>query len=47
MPKTIKLESHLESQELESLYRKAHDPVERSHYQIIWLISMGKTTTLK
>jgi transposase len=30
---------------LESLYRKAHDPVERSHYQIIWLISMGKTTT--
>ena len=45
MPKTIKLEPHLGSEELEGLYRKAHDPVERSHYQIIWLISMGKTTT--
>ena len=45
MPKTIKLESHLSSEELESRYRKAHDPVERSHYQIVWLISEGKTTT--
>ncbi len=45
MPKTIKLESHLESKELENFYRKAHDPVARSHYQIVWLISEGKTTT--
>ena len=44
MPKTIKLEPHLESQELENRYRKAHDPVLRSHYQILWLISEGKTT---
>jgi hypothetical protein len=44
MPKTIKLESHLSSEELEYRYRKAHDPVLRSHYQIIWLISEGKTT---
>jgi len=44
MPKTIKLESHLSSEELEHRYRKAHDPVLRSHYQIIWLISEGKTT---
>src|SRR5215204_4073155 len=35
MPKTIKLESHLSSEELEYRYRKAHDPVLRSHYQII------------
>jgi len=45
MPKTIKLESHLSSKELEHLYRKAHDPVLRSHYQILWLISEGKTTS--
>ena len=45
MPKTIKLESHLTSEELENRYRKAHDPVLRSHYQILWLISEGRTTT--
>ena len=45
MPKTIKLVPHLGSEELEERYRKAHDPVERSHYQILWLISQGKTTT--
>ena len=44
MPKTIKLEPHLNSKELENRYRKAHDPVERSHLQILWLISEGKTT---
>jgi len=45
MPKTIKLEPHLDSKELENRYRKAHDPVQRSHYQILWLISEGKSTT--
>jgi transposase len=45
MPKTIKLEPYLNSKELENRYRKAHDPVLRSHYQILWLIGEGKTTT--
>lgn len=45
MPKTIKRESHLSSEELENHYRKAHDPVLRSYCQIIWLISEGKPTT--
>lgn len=45
MPKTIRLESHLSSEELENRYRKAKDPVERSHYQILWLIAEGKRTT--
>jgi hypothetical protein len=45
MPKTIKLKPHLNSKELERRYRKAHDPVLRSHYQILWLIGQGKTTT--
>jgi hypothetical protein len=44
MPKKIKLEPHLSSEELENCYRKAKDPVLRSHYQIIWLISEGKIT---
>ena len=44
MPKIIKLELHLSSEELENRYRKAKDPVLRSHYQILWLISEGKTT---
>ncbi len=44
MPKKIKLEPHLSSEELENRYRKAHDPVLRSHYQILWLISEGNTT---
>ena len=44
MPKAIKPEPHLNSKELENRYRKAHDPVERGHYQILWLISEGKTT---
>jgi transposase len=45
MPKTIKIIPYLGSEELEYRYRKAHDPVLRSHYQILWLISEGKTTT--
>jgi transposase len=45
MPKKIKLEPHRDSKELENRYRKAKDPVLRSHHQIVWLISEGKTTT--
>jgi transposase len=30
---------------LENRYRKARDPVLRSHYQILWLIGSGNTTT--
>ena len=44
MPKTIKIVPHLGSEELEHRYRKARDPVLRSHYQILWLISEGNTT---
>jgi transposase len=31
-------------EELERRYRQAKDPVERSHYQIIWLLAQGKPT---
>jgi transposase len=44
MPKKIKLEPYLSTAELENRYREARDPVERSHYHIVWLIAQGKTT---
>jgi transposase len=44
MPKRLHLEEHFSAQELEERYRKARDPVERSHYQIVWLLAQGKLT---
>jgi hypothetical protein len=45
MPKRLRLKEHLSTEELEDRYRKAHDdPVLRSHYQIVWLLSLGKLT---
>ena len=35
---------HATTEELEHRYRKAKDPVERSHHQIVWLLSEGKRT---
>ncbi len=44
MPKRIQLKEHLRTEELEARYRAARDAVERSHYQIIWLLSQRKLT---
>jgi transposase len=44
MPKRLELSPHASTQELERRYRKAKDPVERSHHQIVWLLSEGRTT---
>src|ERR687897_2304073 len=44
MPKRIELSPHASTIELERLYKKARDPVERSHLQIVWLLSEGKRT---
>lgn len=35
---------HASTEELEHRYRKAKDPVERSHHQIVWLLSEGRST---
>jgi transposase len=43
MPKRIAIAEHLSSKELYRRYREATDVVERSHYQIIWLLATGKT----
>src|SRR5215208_3322477 len=44
MPKRLELLPHASTEELERRYRKAKDPVERSHRQIVWLLSEGRTT---
>ncbi len=38
------MQAHLSSDELEARYRQAKDPIERSHFQIVWLLSQGKST---
>src|SRR5712691_8875496 len=44
MNKPITVQPHLSLEEVEARYRKAKDAVERSHWQIIWLLAQGKTT---
>ena len=44
MPKRLSLEEYLGNEQLERRYREARDPVERSHYQIVWLLARGRTT---
>ncbi len=44
MPKRIRVEDHLTTEELERRYRGRSDGVERTHYQIVWLLSQGKLT---
>lgn len=44
MPKRISIEPHLSLTELEQRYRQAKDAVERSHYQIIWLLASGRSS---
>ncbi len=44
MPKKIRLKGHLSTEELQRCYRGARDPVLRSHYRIVWLLSEGRTT---
>ncbi len=41
MPKRLKLMEHLSLAELEQQYRRAKDPVERSQWQILWLLARG------
>ena len=44
MPKRLKVEGHVQTGELERRYRESRDPVERSQYQIVWLLSQGRLT---
>lgn len=38
------LQPHLSLNELETRYRQAKDAIQRTHYQVIWLLTQGKTT---
>lgn len=44
MPRNLPLKQHHDTDELYRRYRKAKDPVERTHWQIIWLKSQGEAT---
>jgi transposase len=43
MPAHITLHPHLTSSELEQRYRAAKEPNERTWWQILWLLSQGRT----
>jgi len=45
MPKRICLHPILTVQELHVRYRYAHNPVERSRWQFLWLLARGLTAT--
>jgi len=45
MPKRIRLQPYLSDAELHERYRHAHDPVERSRWQFLWLLARGLTAT--
>lgn len=41
MSRRLSLAPHLTTDDLESRYRHSRDPVERSHWQMLWLLSQG------
>jgi transposase len=44
MARRLSVPPHLTLSELEQRYRRAKDPVARSHWQIVWLLSSGTPT---
>jgi transposase len=44
MARPLVVPPHLPVDELERRYRRARDPVERSHWQIVWLLARGEAT---
>ena len=45
MSRHIHLATHLSVAELEQRYRAAHEPHERSWWQMLWLLARGQTAT--
>jgi transposase len=39
----LSLTPHLPTDELESRYRQSRDPVERTHWHLLWLVAQGHT----
>ncbi|MFM2026957.1 MAG: hypothetical protein RLZZ339_1674 [Cyanobacteriota bacterium] len=44
MPKQITIAPHLTEEELYQHYRHSQEATQRTHYQIIWLLTQGKKT---
>jgi len=44
MARPLIVPSHLPVTEIERRYRRARDPVARSHWQIVWLLARGEPT---
>ncbi len=42
MPRYLTVVSHLPPDELAHRYRQAHDPVARTHWHLLWLLSQGR-----
>jgi hypothetical protein len=45
MGRHLHLATHLSVEDLEQRYRAAHEPHERSWWQILWLVAKGQTAT--
>ena len=45
LPRRIRLAPHLTEAEVQDRYRRAGDPVERSHWHFVWLLAGGMTAT--
>ena len=43
MPRRLHVEAHLTVEELGQRHRAARDPIERSHWQIVWLAARGRS----
>ncbi len=41
MPRCLELVPHLAVENLEHRYRQSRDPVERTHWQMLWLVGQG------
>lgn len=41
MPRLLVVAPHLATEELEHRYRACRDPVERSHWHMVWLVAVG------
>lgn len=41
MPRSATVAPHLAVEDLGHRYRQAHDPVERTHWQLVWLVAQG------
>jgi transposase len=41
MPRRLQLTAHRPDEELLSRYRRAERPVERTHWQVLWMLSQG------